>query len=299
MSLEFSPTVVDSPIPSTPVDPSPIDNDSSESGALADDNAESEDTHDASVSDSGERDWAKDLSEQFGTDVSGFSSEKDALSAVRMLAEDYAKRGLTQPSNSSINYETVDQNSSQDTSDDLGVDFDDADLDPKIASAFKTLQSNYQKLVQQQKDTEERFRQTQAEQVKSQWNQVWERANSAIDKLASPKYGVGGNRTALQMIATNNIRQLTESIISGMAQSGKQLPTIEKLVSMAVMLDGGELPKKASPKANAPVPPDQRGVRPQIQSSSSSKVVDPSDPLGLRNDPKYRQAIRHILNSSN
>jgi hypothetical protein len=87
---------------------------------------------------------------------------------------------------------------------------------------------------------------------------ILNRALGAIDELADPRYGVSGNRTFTQDLARENLLRTADRIVAGMRAAGRNVPTIEKLVKMAVLAESGQLPKgkpAAGAKPGAAPPP--------------------------------------------
>lgn len=279
MSEEISsPVVVDSPLPSTPLDSAPVE---SQDTAPPDPNA-----------------WKSELTQSYGIDVTGFSNRDDALTAVRAIADQYAREGLavrdpevTPPPASAAEPDAL-----------KGINF--KELDPKVAKALQALQEQTKKAQEDAAQARQIIQQQEQKQFSQQQQEISSRAMKHLESIAAEKYGTSTARTAAQTIELQNLFRTTGALVRGMRANNQPVPTVEKVIELGILLTGGKLPSQGtqsqvSSTANQSIenfynglftPPaeEQRGPAP-------SKYKDPRDPLGIKNDPSFRAGVRQIL----
>ncbi len=185
-----------------------------------------------------------------------------------------------------------------------GIDFGEAG--PEVEKAFKALGKQNQKALshvlaeaQAAKKSADETRQaylTQSSQaVQVQEQQVLQRANSYLDGLASPKYGVGQNQSMVQQLASQQVLQVAGNLYRGMQTQGRS-PNIETLMQAAVFFIEGKMPT-ATPAAPAPVP----GLPPRTASGEAPAPVRGSGSAGeggaLMDDTDFLAGARAILSS--
>lgn len=270
------------------------------------------------------------LSEQYGLDLNGFKDEESALAAVRLITDQYAKAGLeqqyqTQSYSPETQYQTTTYQTQVPAAPAAPVvsdfNFDDADLDPKVAAGLKALQARLDAATKAAENANNATRQMQEQAIAHQKNEITKRASRVIDGLASPKYGSGANRTAPQQMAVNQLFELANVVIAGMTTRGVPVPTIEKVMSMVVALDGGAVKgatatgvpgAPAAPAAPAAISPGlAAAVAARLEprtggnfppggvGTGAGQGVIPvrraDDPLGIRNDPGFKAGMAAIM----
>lgn len=193
------------------------------------------------------------LNETFGGDFTGFSSVEDAQRAALLVAQSYAQAGLAPPQqHSAPAVPAVPAAQAPPV-----VEEDYSDLDPKVAARLKQLDADLRQTRAQAQQFQDRLLHEQTMIQQQQNHEILNRALAAIDALEDPRYGVGGNRTFTQDIARENLLRTADRIVAGMKGAGKSVPTIEKLVRMAVLAETGKLPvpKKAGAPGRPGAPP--------------------------------------------
>jgi len=189
--------------------------------------------------------------------------------------------------------------------------FDDLDLGddatPEMKKAFQTLGersktaiqavntqalqaqqaavASYQALEAQQQGAEERDNQKTAQQ-----------AVQYLDSLASPKYGVGDNRSLIQTVASEKIMQTAGYLLRGMRSYGQTMP-IEQVVRSAILLSDGDVPTppvQTAPGYPALPPSTPPGPTPPPRRGTGSAAGGGA----LMDDPEYLAGARQILDRS-
>lgn len=207
------------------------------------------------------------LNETFGGDFSGFSSVEDAQRAALLVAQSYAQAG----SASHFAPAQPPQNSQQ-PAPPAGPAFNEedfGDLDPKVVARLKQMDAELKQTRSQAQQFQDRIAHDQQMLQQHQQKEILDRALVAIDGLADPRYGVGGNSNYSQQIARENLLRTADRIVAGMRSAGRGVPTIEQVVRMAVLAESGKLPasKPAAGGAKPPaVPPAQFSGGSQQQS---------------------------------
>lgn len=264
------------------------------------------------------------LSEQFGVDLSGFKDEDSAIAAVRLLTEQFARDGLEQQQQlyqqpAGVTYQqpapVVPTAPAAPE-----FNFDDPDLDPKVASVLKFLKEKLDAAEYKAEQANAFNRNIQEQAVQRHKNEVTRRAAVVIDSVASDKYGSTGKRTVAQQMAVDKLYELANVVIYGMSARGAQIPTIEKVMSTVLTLDGN--PPKAGAANASPTPsvqsvstpasptlaaavaarlePRSGGNFPQtgvgtVPGQGSVPIKRADDPMGLRNDPSFQAGVRAIF----
>lgn len=280
--------VVDSPLPTDDPELGQETAAAGETGSLDAQVVDTDADQGAADSPSPEQQEITNLSTVYGLDLSGFSSPADARAAARLLAEQYAQAGLA--ISQELSYLPPVPKPEAPTS-----QFDevlaDPTLDPAIKQKLAAAKQQYDQQLQaydaaiQQQQT--RFQETRQAEVRS-------RAGVALDKFASPKYGVAGARTVSQQIATQNVFKVAEAIIDGMVQRGARIPPIEAVVQMAVDLDGGAASAQKTSDAAKALGQKSRATSNAVTLGPKSRVNKPYDPLGVLNDDSFRAGLRAI-----
>ncbi len=240
--------------------------------------------------------WQAALAARFGVDVSGFSDEANALSAIRMTAENSARAGIQSTPATETVTPVEAAKPAEITAESLGFD---EDVDPNILKAFQTMSTRQDKQIADLQA--EHAKQVEQATVASSSSVAGEAnaqtANALIDKLASPKYGVGANRTVPQQLAVNRIFELAELIHQGGSVQGA---SIENIVESALLMDAGAA--MSSVQGNPPPEPKSAGGAAGDKKIYGRKAVtkrgdNPNDPLGMLEDPVFREGVRRILES--
>lgn len=194
------------------------------------------------------------LGKLFNVDLSQFSNPNDAKAAVRLVAERYAALGSAaqQQPQQQIPQQQFQQPkpaAQLPAAQQQQAAYDG--IDPVIAQKLQALEAEVQAARQESQAYKEQAEQQYTVQLQAQEQQLHQRAQSAIDKLASPKYGVGGQQTFQQRFARENLIRMTMSMANGMYQSGTALPTIEEILqSTAEMFDGYTPKPQAAPQVD-------------------------------------------------
>lgn len=192
------------------------------------------------------------LGETFGGDFTGFSSIEDANRAALLIAQSYAQAGSAPPPQPPQNSQAPAPPAAAVEDEDFG------DLDPKVVARLKRLDSDLKQTRAQAQQFQDRLAHDQHVMQQQQNKEILDRALATIDALADPRYGVAGNRSFTQDIARENLLRTADRIVAGMKNTGKHIPTIEKLVHMAVLAENGKLPTAKAAAAGG----SQNGVPP-------------------------------------
>lgn len=235
------------------------------------------------------------LGETFGGDFTGFSSVEDAQRAALLIAQSYAQAGSVPPP------AQPPQNSQTSAPPAAAVEDEDfGDLDPKVVARLKRLDSDLKQTRAQAQQFQDRLAHDQQMLQQQQHKEILDRALATIDALADPRYGVAGNRSFTQDIARENLLRTADRIVAGMKSTGKSIPTIEKLVHMAVLAESGKLPTAKAAAAGgsangAPPAPVSGGAKdhglPPQQRRKTGTEVD-----SYLADKDYMDGARAIVN---
>lgn len=232
-----------------------------------------------------------ELTETFGGDFTGFSSVDDAKRAALLIAQSYAQAGSVAPAHSpQRSPDPISPSPVEEEEEDFG------DLDLKVVARLKKLDSELKQTRAESRQFQERLVQEQSVLQQQQNKDVLDRALGAIDALADPRYGVGGNQNFTQQIARENLLRTADRIIQGMVGAGKNPPTIEKLINMAVLAESGKLPaaKAAAGGKGAPPAPVAGGSQQQIPAGVSHRKTGGEIDSYL-GDKDYMAGARAIL----
>lgn len=300
------PVVVDSPIPSSPLDAAPIENASAPAVAnpLVDGSSPaSEVTPAAPVAPVADA-WKGELSSQFGISVDGFTNRADAVAAIRLLTERVATTDYSQ-----FQQEPAPPQFQQygpvpvatPTPPVVPVEIDLTDVDPKLASAIKAIQAQTAAALKQAETANQAYQAHQAQIVQQHTAQVADRASAVLDKLASPVYGVGKNRTFQQTQAVETLGRTVQKLIHGFSSDPRgQMPSIEQVMNLALTLHGHDATARPAAPAAPAVPSQisaltQRALTGNTAAPAAPHFKDPNDPLGLKLDPGFRAGVKAIL----
>lgn len=246
---------------------------------------------------------AQQLSDALGIDLTQFSSEADAEVAARILVEGYAASGLnSQPAPPTPGPPAVGPPQPQQNTAPAPAEVpelpDLEDVDPKVAAYLKQLTAE-----SQQRNAElERYRQQQAQYAAQQRQQqdleIAQRAHAAIDGWADAQYGTGQTATFAQQIARRNLLSTADAIINGMTARGQRVPTVERVIEMARLLQSGPTaPAAAQPPAlGTPAPPVPQAPKAPMSPFSRDRVK-----VGTPNytdDPQALAEAKAILSRS-
>lgn len=238
--------------------------------------------------------WQASMAKRFGMDVSGFSDEKNALSAIRMSAENSARSAIQSSPAVEPAVETpAPVKPAEITAESLGLD---EDVDPNILKAFQAVSARQDQQIADlnAKHAKQIEQATSSNSVNGEANA--NTANALIDKLASPKYGVGANRTVPQQLAVNKVFEIAELIHRG---GSVQEASVENIVEMALLSDAGIAPME-SVQGSPPPEPKSAGGSAGEKKIYGRKPVEkrgdnPIDPMGMLQDPGFREGVRRIL----
>ena len=189
------------------------------------------------------------------------------------------------------------------------ISFDDIelgdDVSPEIAKAFKQLGARSSKAIKAATaqamaaqaaaaNTAVQYQQQLAQANQNQQAEVSQRAIAYLDNLASPKYGVGSQRTMVQTLASEQVMSTAGNLIRGMQNYGQVLP-IEQVMSAAILMVDGSLP-------TAPAAPVQStsGLTPTAPKGATAAA--PVRQVGsaglgqqLMSDADYMEGARAIM----
>jgi hypothetical protein len=243
--------------------------------------------------------WKQELSGKFGVAVDGFTNRADALAAVRLLAERAAIIGHQQQF---ADPAPVQQIPAQPAAPAQAVDLAAIDLsnaDPALAQYVQALQQQTAAALAQAQEAQKGYQSFQQAQQQKQIEVAAQRAEAVLDGLASPKYGVGQNRTFQQLQNVENLGRYVQKILTGFASQPGAQPTIEEVLHLALELDGYEA-APAKPVAPTGVPSGtaalvQRALGGNTPNIPAPRFKDPNDPLGLKNDPGFMAGVKAAL----
>lgn len=237
------------------------------------------------------------LSETFGGDFTGFTSVEDAQRAALLIAQSYAQAGNVAPRQAPQPPANTQTSTNAPPAPEVEEDY--GDLDPKVVARLKQLDRDLKTTRAESKQMQERLAHEQYLLQQQQNQDVLNRAIAAIDALADPRYGVGGNRSYTQDLARENLLRTADRILNGMHGAGKNPPTIEKLISMAVLAESGKLPatKGAESKGSGGAAPPARvggGNVPQVPTIPKRKTGTEIDTYTA--DKEFMDGARAIVN---
>jgi len=253
----------------------------------------------------------KDLGQYFGVEGVDAAATTAALKPVlemmaqggRQAQQQQQAQPPAQPPQNSQQQEAPPLNLDTPVLDMDGIDLGD-DVSPEIAKAFKQLGERSQKAIgaatAQAKAAQEAAQQNQyvmydqqQKQYQNQKQEVTTRAVNYLDGLASPKYGVGENRTLVQTLASEQVMQTAGNLIRGMEVYGKVMP-IEQVMGAAIMMAGDPVP--ATPAALPPgVPALSPSAPTGVAPSPTRGVGSGGAGRSLMNDGEFLDGARAIL----
>lgn len=234
------------------------------------------------------------LATQYGIpaeELTGFTDEANARIHIQRTLDRYAREGLqfqnqrfeqdvSQVSNAPVVPPIVPPTT---------FEFDEA-TDPKVVAAFNKVQADIAAAAARAEKAEQSLTHFHESQARQAQQQIVSRASSSVDKLASPKYGVAGNRTAAQQMELQGLFGLADSLIAGYTANGRQVPVIETIVAQALLLHN----QTAAP-AQAAAPPAQ-AIPGTLAQRPVAPVVPISKPGGsLTEDAQFMSAAREIM----
>ena len=252
----------------------------------------------------------QELGQFFGIEGTDPAATKAALKPVlEMMAQNGDVPQQPQPQQYA-NYQSPQQQQAPPPQEpDLSeVSFDDLDLgedaSPQIIKAFKAMGERSQKAIKAAISqsaaaqaavaaTSKQFQQQQYDTEQAAQNEVTTRAVSYIDNLASPKYGVGNNRTLVQTLASQVVMTKAGNLIRGMKAYGQVLP-IEQVMGAAILMVEGELPQapaQSVPGTAALNPSTPKGPAPVPKRTVGSAGAGQQ----LMGDPEFLDGARAIL----
>ncbi len=240
--------------------------------------------------------WHEDLSKKFGVDVSGFSDESNALSAIRMVAENSARSGVHSEPATETPAQTPEATKTPEiTAESLGLDKDD--LDNPMLKAFQAMSTKQDKQIADlQAAHAKQMQEATIDSSSVNGAANAQTANAMIDKIASPRYGVAANRTVPQQLAVNRVFEIAELIHKGGSVQGA---SVENIVEMAILSDTGVA--MDSVQGNPPPEPKSGGGAGEKKiygkKPPTKRGDDPNDPMGFKQDPVFRERFRRILES--
>jgi len=139
--------------------------------------------------------------------------------------------------------------------------FDESDADnpsePPAPNEVEALKQQLAELQQQNQSLQQHLE----SHLAAQKAEVARRLDAAIDGFASPKYGVGKNRTLKQVQAAAALREKVERFALGLAHAGEEIPPIEVLAARVRQFDDDTFKPTAKPVDRTPLgtPGTQRG----------------------------------------
>jgi hypothetical protein len=121
------------------------------------------------------------------------------------------------------------------------------------------------------------------------------RAVSYLDNLASPKYGVGQNRTMVQQMASGQVMEMAKNLMRGWRGYGPT-PPIETIMQAAVFSIEGSVPTAQTPSQESLTPAltqqSANGIAPAAVKGTGSAGGGEA----LMGDKEYLDGARAILN---
>lgn len=238
------------------------------------------------------------LSETFGGDFTSFSSVEDAQRAARLIAESYARAGINystnvppQPVQSQFPNSQVPTNVLP-----APTPEDWEGVDPKIAARLQKFERELQQSQQQVVAYQQAVAQQQAAAQQREHQEIFTRATAAIDSLSAPEFGSAGGQTWAQQSARQRVLATADYIVDGMRAANKPVPTIEKVIDMAALIELGRIPTRGNrPAQPAPTaPPAQRaGLGAEVPGATRRRTGTETDHYLA--DPGFMDGGRAIL----
>jgi len=278
-------------IPATPVDPTPVEGQPAQPGSGT-----------TAAPESGLQSAASDLQTQFaeiastyGVDAQIFShcpNIESAYAALQAIVSHNVQSGFGfQPEVPAQPQQQI-QQPAQAAAQAAEFTLDlDPETDPKIIAAFKALHQSQQAAIQEARQAREQFDKLQEQQVQTRQIEMLNRANTSIDKIASPKYGVGQNRSFQQKLAVQNLYRIADVLMDRYSANG-QVPSIEAIMQQALLMDG-HVPQT---KPAAPVPPAKPAIPSPAQLLQRTATPSQHTPnVPLDRNPNFIQGVREIL----
>ncbi len=258
------------------------------------------------------------MGQTLGLDLSAFPTPESKRAAVQWAIERYAATGMSvAPADAGQSQAPVAQSPLEDD-DDANADVTEFDsitgiTDPKVVKQIKALEKRLQKAEAENRQVQETLRVQQQTAYENQVQELTRRTEMAIDKLASAKYGVGGQKTFGQQVSRENLKRLAGSIIYGLQnQPGQQIPVIEEIVRLAVFYDnGGQIPQAPQNQPSGMFPPglltpagQQPALVPTPQPTAFGRPIQPGQQAPPRvvnekdyytKDPQYMAGAKAIM----
>ena len=260
----------------------------------------------------------KALGEYFGLDAASLADEGKAAETLRPYIDQLIEAGsrnqfVPQASAPHVNAPPVAQQPAEEFKP-IEIDFESEEFEdapPSIVKAMKLLNQQANQQLKAAADREKAaakaaadqktaWEAQQQQQVNQQQQEVSRRAYDHVDKLNSPRFGVGQNRTLIQRIAVQEVMNTADNIIRGLQSFGGQTPTIEAIVDAAL------LRLNARRESPAPQQQPQQQVLP-IQAYQRQPLGAPAPQQNRRgagsagqggtlmNDAEYMAGARAIL----
>lgn len=319
-SLLSAPVVVDSPLPQTPGATIPVPAGQQPFTAAPEQTVPGTAAEPVNTPDDVTR-----MGQTLGLDLTAFPTPESKRAAVQWAIERYAATGFNvnpadagqpaTPANTPLE-EDDDEGNADVTEFDAAIGITGI-TDPKVAKQIKALEKRLQKAETENRRIQETFQQQQQAVYEGQVAELTRRTEAAIDKMASAKYGVGGQKTFGQQVSRENLKRLAGSIIYGLQnQPGQTIPVIEEIVALAAFYDnGGQLPQapqqaQANPMAalmsSLGIPQTQSQPQAAPVQTAFGRPIQPAQAAPARpivnekdyylKDPQYMAGAKAIMN---
>lgn len=257
------------------------------------------------------QDQIRQVAERYGVDadqLSGFSDVGNAEAAARLLLNQIASAGFQtlygQPQAPAVLQPPAPVLPPVATPAAPAFELDEELIDPKVVAVIKSQQAQIAEAKAAAAAAQQAVAQFQSQNAAQVQQQVFDRATAAVDKVASPKYGVGQQRTVPQRLAVENLYRIADSLIAGMQARGMPVPVIETVIQQALYLDGvSQIAAPVVPPVPAPPIPAPAGLVPlgyshQPQAAQSFRAPPtPQKTVPLEYDVDFNNAALAVLRS--
>lgn len=240
-------------------------------------------------------DWKASMSEDYGVDVSQFETREEAEQALSQWGSQLLSAPPVSPSDTTAASPPPAAPAPTSTPPET-FDFDSLkELDPKLADAFKFMQSENKRLQTEVENAKSTAAQVSKDVDMAESQKILHDFDSVVAEAGGTRYGVPGRQNMFQEIATGNLARIVGQI------KGHFHGDIKKATKWAIAMDTGSfssskktppMPEKEAPKPTPPVAPTtpSKSVTPSSARSTSQSVGG-----GLMNNDEFLEGARRIM----